>query len=126
MSDWLKHPDGGFGLIFGFTTVCFFLAALVTFRLAEPRIDDKHHAEPRQRGNLADTLHTLRQDANLRRLVVVAMLFGSSLIIFPHYQAYAREELQLRGLHLMVLGHYAKRVGRLAQPGGRSLGRCPG
>ncbi len=102
LSDWLKRPDGGFGLIFCATAVCFFLAALVTFRLAEPRADGDHHSEPRQRGNLADTLHTLRQDANLRRLVVVAMLFGSSLIIFPHYQAYAREELQLRGLHLMV------------------------
>ena len=38
----------------------------------------------------------LRRDANFRRLAVVAMMFGTSMMLFPHYQPLARERLDLR------------------------------
>jgi MFS family permease len=34
--------------------------------------------------------------------MLVVMLFASGLIVFPHYQALAREELGLSGVHLVV------------------------
>jgi MFS family permease len=37
----------------------------------------------------------MREDANFRRLMGVAALFGSSIMLFPHYQALGREVLHI-------------------------------
>lgn len=101
---WLDSSAGAapsFHWIFTWVAVCFLLAALVGAMLSEPA----DRAGPRDAvrgGTLADAVAVLRRDANLRRLVVVAMLFGSSLIVFPHYQALARQELELPAESLMV------------------------
>jgi MFS family permease len=42
-----------------------------------------------------DTLRVLRADANLRRLSIVGGLYGTSIMLFPHYQ-----NLGLRGMQL--------------------------
>jgi MFS family permease len=39
--------------------------------------------------------HTLAEDANFRRLAIVSALFSTTLVLFPHYQALARDELGL-------------------------------
>ena len=99
---WLERPDGGYAQIFTATTVCFLLSGLLVLLLYET--PDRPGADPPgpRRSSLADLGHVLRGDRNLRRLVVVAMLWSSCLIVFPHYQAFAREELGLSGVHLMV------------------------
>ena len=112
LPDWLKQGDLGFGYIFGFAAVCFFLSGLTGLLLLEPaddtprrkvRIGGRLSAGRRAlRRNLADARSVLRGDRNLRRLALVAMLFGSGLIVFPHYQAFARDDLNLLGAHLMV------------------------
>ncbi len=102
LGDWLQLPDGGFGYIFGFTAICFLLSGLLVLLLFEPADDLGRPSGTRPRGSLHDTRRTLLADRNLRRLVVVAMLFGSGLIVFPHYQAFARDKLELTGVHLMV------------------------
>jgi len=38
---------------------------------------------------------TLADDANFRRLAIVSALFSTTLVLFPHYQALARERLGL-------------------------------
>jgi MFS family permease len=38
--------------------------------------------------------HILRRDRNFRRLAIVAMLFGTVLNLFPHYQAFAFSRLK--------------------------------
>jgi len=99
---WLERPDGGYAHIFTATTVCFALSGLLVLLLYEPP-DHAGGAPPRPgRGSLSDMGHVLRSDRNLRRLVLVVMLWSSCLIVFPHYQALAREELGLSGVHLMV------------------------
>lgn len=139
LKDWLKMRDGGFGYIFAFTGVCFFLSGLTALLLFE-QADDTPRQKTRAggtlfeawhalRGNLSDTACVLRRDRNLRRLVLVAMLFGSGLIVFPHYQALARDELNLSGVHLMVwvitqnaaVGSYSLLVGPLADAWGNRL-----
>ena len=126
---WLDLPDGGFGYIFAFTSVCFILAGMTAMALFEPADTAGTTVSAGKRGNVADMLQTLRRDGNLRRLVLVAALFGSGLIIFPHYQALAREELGLTGKHLMVwvitqnmaVGVYSLFVGPLADHRGNRL-----
>ena len=135
MPGWLDPASPRWGHVFAFVGVCFFLSGLIALLLFEPRdeaaeppleppgsLDDRRPARAPVRatlgvlaGSLAETRHALRQDANLRRLVLVAVLFGSGLIIVPHYQALAREQLHsqppkeiraearaLSGKHLMV------------------------
>ncbi len=99
---WLEVPEIGYGYIFATTAVSIVTSGLVAGLLAEPA----DPAQPRritpagtQAGN---TLRLLAQDANLRRLVTIGMLFGSVVMLAPHYQALARERLGLAGRHLMV------------------------
>ncbi len=125
---WLDLPDGGFARSFAFTAGCFFLAGLTALALFEPADAPEPHGHGR-RGSLRETLAALREDANLRRLTLIAALFGSGPIIFPHYQALAREVLGLGGHHLMVwvitqnaaVGIYSLFVGPLADRKGNRL-----
>lgn len=129
---WLSVPEVGFGWIFSFAAVCFFLSGLIVLLLLEPR--DTPKPQPRQttRANLREMARALSRDANLRRLTLVAMLFGSGLIVFPHYQALALGPMQLPmeilmlfaitqnaavGLFSLLLGPFADRCGNRAALG---------
>jgi hypothetical protein len=139
LRDWLNLPDGGFGYIFGVTAACFLLSGLTILLLFEPA-DDAPTRKTRLRAtlsdvwqalrrNLADTGYVLRRDRNLRRLVLVAMLFGSGLMVFPHYEALALGPLRLPIEWLMVfvitqnaaVGTYSLLVGPLADAWGNCL-----
>ena len=53
---------------------------------------------------------TLAEDANFRRLAIVSALFSTTLVLFPHYQAIARDELEL-GTTWLVWWVVAQNVG---------------
>ncbi len=92
MPGWLDASPRGWDYMFGFVGVCFLLSGGIALVLSEPS-EERTPPQPNRAGALLDTLRVLRNDANLRRLVWVSVLFASGLIIFPHYQAFAREEL---------------------------------
>ncbi len=94
MPDWLGSSPPRWGHVFGLVGVCFFLSGLTVLLLSEPR-DHAAKRPDKQPGSVADTFRVLRRDANLRRLVLVAVLFAGGLIIFPHYQALAQERWKL-------------------------------
>jgi predicted MFS family arabinose efflux permease len=97
---WLADPSG-WALIFGMTGGCLALSAFVALALCEPA--DRHPDSPAGFGEaFRAAAAILRHDRNFRRLVYVAALFGTSLLLFPHYQALARERLGLGGANLMV------------------------
>jgi len=116
LGDWLARPDGGFQYIFAFTAVCFFLSGLMVLLLFEPEDGPPSQPTSRAMQSLRDTWMILRRDRNLRCLVLVAMLFGSSLIVFPHYQALALGPLELKREYLMLFV-----VAQNASVGGLSL-----
>jgi len=128
---WLAIARGGFGYIFGFTGICFAGSALVLLGIAEP-IDQDAAAEVGLREYLADSWRLLGHDGNLRRLIAVAMLFATVLILFPHYQALARARLQLTEANLMVwvvaqnaaLGGFSLLFGTLADRHGNRPALC--
>jgi hypothetical protein len=107
MPGWLKPTPSCWGHQFGFVAACFFLSGLMALMCREPR-DAPRGRDDKQRGSLADTLGVLRTDSNLRRLVLIAILFASGLIIYPHYQALGRTqalpqtECELAGVNPMV------------------------
>ncbi len=135
---WLGAPDWGFGCIFGFTAVCIFLSGLIALALSEPpddrptaprlRVGPKHTWRAICRA-LSDTRHVLRRDVNLQWLGLVAPLFGCSLIVFPHYQALALQDLDNDIQRLMVfvivqnaaVGAFSLLVGPAADAWGNRL-----
>ena len=46
----------------------------------------------------ADAWDTIRVDGNFRRLTIIAALFTTSILLFPHYQALARGERVALGM----------------------------
>jgi hypothetical protein len=101
MGNWLARPDGGFAMLFLTSGTFFVAASLATFLLVEP--DDSFDDPPvRFRDHFTSSAELLRRDANFRRLAVVAGLFGASLMLFPHYQALARQRLDLDLTNLML------------------------
>ncbi len=97
---WLADPMG-WVLVFGMTGGCFALSALVALGLREPA--DRHsHTVGGVGEAFRSAARILREDRNFRRLVGIAALFGASLLLFPHYQALARERLGMGGASLVV------------------------
>ncbi|NOY41307.1 MAG: MFS transporter [Planctomycetes bacterium] len=88
---WLTPVGGRFEMIFGFTAICFYLAAGLVLLLAEPK-DTYSEAGRGVRHLFAASWEIVRTDRNFRRLGWVAMSFGTSLVLFPHYQALGRSE----------------------------------
>ncbi len=105
LGPWLAEPDG-FPKIFAATGAFFALAALAPVFLDEPADTTPPVAisSGRPRGifgsqleqagqGIASWRQTLRGDRPLVRLCVVAACFSAVLMLFPHYQAFARDRL---------------------------------
>ncbi len=101
MPSWLEHPVAGYFRLFLFVGSCFFVSGLLCVFLKESP-DERRESHERSRRNFREAARIVARDPNLLRLVFVGVLYGSALIVFPHYQAFARERLGLSGSHLMV------------------------
>lgn len=91
MPHWLTPEGGQFDRIFGFTAICFAAGSFILLLVVEP-IDDFRDANPGVRHLFASSLRIVRSDRDFRRLAWVAVAFGSSLVLFPHYQALGRSD----------------------------------
>lgn len=83
---WLDQDGGDFATVFGFSGGCFAVSALISLMLSEPADDYQQPKKPLLH-LFGSAWTTLRDDANFRRLGIVAALFGTSMMLFPHYQA---------------------------------------
>lgn len=100
---WLGMPDGGFGYTFAFTGTGFLVAAACAIFVAEPA-DGILPTTNRTKNHFAGAWSVFRQDRAFRRAAIVAMLFITVQLLFPHFQALGRQQLELKdqGFHLMV------------------------
>ena len=101
LPSWLEHPVDGYFQLFLFVGTCFFLSGLLCFSLKETPDDQSEHLRHSHQ-NFREAARIIIRDRNLLKLVFVGILYGSALIVFPHYQAFAREKLGLAGGHLMI------------------------
>jgi MFS family permease len=101
MATWLEQGYRGFGLVFGFCGLCFVLASLSMAAVREPPDVAGTVVRGGLRRHVQDAWRLWREDGRFRRLCTVAMLYSISSILFPHYQALARERLDLGGSDLM-------------------------
>ncbi|MCA9270179.1 MAG: MFS transporter, partial [Planctomycetales bacterium] len=88
---WLSADSGKFHLVFGFTGLTFIVGAVCILLTVEPPDD---YVEPSRgvRHIFQSAWEIVARDRNFRRLTLVGMAFGASLVLFPHYQALARSE----------------------------------
>lgn len=109
LMQWLREDSADFHYIFAFSTALFAIATITSWLLKEVRDD---HEEPRRPlwMPFVTAWQTLRDDANFRRLGLVAALFSCSLLLFPHYQALAGRELGM-GYSYLVWFLVAQNVG---------------
>ena len=92
---WLREDGGDFALLFLFSGTLFVLGGLSLFMVNEPK--DELPAPDRQTiwDKFRAVYRTVREDRDFAKLCVIGACFGSSLILFPHYQNIARERLDL-------------------------------
>ncbi|MBX3411505.1 MAG: MFS transporter [Pirellulales bacterium] len=129
LGDWLDDPAGGFDSIFAFCGIVFVISGISAMFCAEPKDDAPLDQASGIRESLADAWSILRDDKNFRRLIEVVVLFSTILILFPHFQAFARERLGLAGRNLMIwviaqnaaLGVYSLFIGPIADRFGNRL-----
>lgn len=94
LMQWLHDDHADYAAIFGFTTCLFAAASAMSWFLKEQ--PDDYFEPSRGRAHVfAAAWQTLKSDRNFRRLAIVSALFSTTLILFPHYQAVARQELGL-------------------------------
>lgn len=106
---WLSEADG-FPKIFAATAGFFALAALFPLFLDEPadagegRLGASAPADGRGwlAAGIADWQRTLARDGALVRLTLVAACFALVIMLFPHYQAFARDRLGSRMRSLLT------------------------
>jgi MFS family permease len=109
LGGWLEEGPEGFAKIFGITAFFFGLASLVPLALHEPEDADPPAGSARQPSDLPGNVapeaivgaRSLLADPALVRLCCVAALFSGVLILFPHYQAFARDRLGTRPASLL-------------------------
>lgn len=91
----------GFGWIFLITGSGFSIAGTVCLLLREPP-DSVDGAAVRPQRLLYGVWLVVRRDRAFRRLAIVAMLFITAQLLFPHYQKLGRVRLEAGGFDLMV------------------------
>ena len=95
LGPWLQEPNG-FVKIFAATSFfCCWLRVPLFFK--EP--ENSFTAESRKASDAVRShsfWQLLAHDRSLARLAVVAACFSAAMILFPHYQAFAREQFGIR------------------------------
>ena len=108
LGPWLELADG-FPRIFAATAAFFLVAAAVPLLLDEPAdgpAPPPPARDPGRQGTLRAGLdawrRTLAADRALVRLCAVAACFAAVLMLFPHYQAFARDRLGSRPTSMLT------------------------
>lgn len=89
MPRWLDRGSHSFELLFGFTALMFLLGSAASLLLVEaPDSFEQQRSRPVDYFRLA--FQALVRDANCRRLALLAGLFSTTFMLFPHYQRVVR------------------------------------
>ncbi|NQV23835.1 MAG: MFS transporter [Rhodopirellula sp.] len=100
----LQLPGSGYVLIFGFAGAGFVLAGLLTLPLREPADNECPSTARGAKQAVTDAWEIIRHDSVFRRAAVVAMLFITVQLLFPHFQAFGRRSIpkEDEGFQLML------------------------
>jgi predicted MFS family arabinose efflux permease len=99
---WLASAGGGFDRAFLVAGGCLAAAGVAAIFIAEPAELAHDHAATSDLGPLRIAWQVLKEDRAFCGLMVVTALLSTGHMVFPHYQALAREVLHTGGGDLMV------------------------
>ena len=90
LGHWFDEQGGNFVALFTFAGICFLAGALLALAGREDR--DRAPASAGASGSvLTLPLTLIRENRQFRILAMIAACFGTSMVLFPHYQALYRE-----------------------------------
>ncbi|MFC1717824.1 MFS transporter [Candidatus Poribacteria bacterium] len=93
---WLDKGNAGYSMVFGATSILFFVSALLVLALKEPRDPSETHS--RTFGSfVVSSASIISADKNFRRLIYVISMFYAFHFLFPHYAVFGMETLGLKG-----------------------------
>ncbi|WP_197452162.1 MFS transporter [Rosistilla carotiformis] len=91
MPAWVTAEGVEFHWLFATSSVAFFVAAAIAWCVDEPAVIVETPAAVKGiRARYAEAVLPFREDSNFRRLAIAAALFGSTIMLFPHYQSLGR------------------------------------
>lgn len=94
LDDWLRQGSAGVVPMFGLAGSCFLLAGCLTLNCREPYVAAAAGRQGRINFRLLLLpLELSRHHPQFRWLALIAALFGTSVVLFPHYQALYRATL---------------------------------
>ncbi|MBT5020837.1 MAG: MFS transporter [Planctomicrobium sp.] len=130
LDSWISQPNyDGFTWVFLFNGSAFFVAGLVALFCIEHRDADREIPKIRIVEPFTIAWKIFWHDRSFRKAAYVAMLFISSLLVFPHYQWLGRERIGTDATDLIYwviaqnisVGFYSPILGRIADLYGNRL-----
>ena len=100
LPNWLHDDAPRFDLIFCFCGVLFSLSAIVTCMVVES-VDRFHQIPSAVHEYFFDAWRLLVRDVAFRRLAFVGAMYGTTIMLFPHYQNLGLSVMKLRLSNLM-------------------------
>lgn len=97
---WLEAGHPRFDLIFGFSGVLFAVSSVTCLLVREDSDDVREPAVPWHHG-MRDAARLIREDRVFRRLAWIGAMYGSSIMLFPHYQNLGLQGMKLELSSLM-------------------------
>lgn len=93
---WLDDESGRYGMIFGMTSILFFVSAFSILALKEPS-DPAEMDRGTFKNFIVSSASIISQDKNFRRLIYAVSMFYAFHFLFPHYTVFGMESLGLKG-----------------------------
>jgi len=130
LKPWLSMSNNdGFTWVFLFNGVAFLAAGVVALFCIEHRDESKELRPMKFVAPFQTAWKIFRHDKPFRRAAYVALLFISSLLVFPHYQSLGMEEIGTSSEDLIYwviaqnisVGFYSPILGRIADQFGNRL-----
>lgn len=100
LSQWLTPEKADFVKIFGFSAFLFSFSTITAMMLKETP-DNAVLPEQPWYAPFSQAVALLRSDRRLRQVGLVAAMFSTSLVLFPHYQDLANKQLKLDASYLL-------------------------
>lgn len=94
MPRWLNETTEDFTSIFLFTGSCFVAASLLAL-LFDEKQDNYKRENNAVRESFKRAWVIIKTDRRFRRIALVGALFSTSIMLFPHYQPMAQDELDM-------------------------------
>ena len=105
MPRWFHQDGADIQYVFGFTGICFVIAAIIVRFVRETPDEPDAKTEKKSAAKtdgFVRVFAALKEDRDLRRIAMMSSLGNCSIMLYPHYQALARDRMESNLETLMI------------------------